>query len=68
MQAEGIRTGDRYDALDDRGRVIGGWTATGDAVIDGDTVYVPVRYHDGPEGTNQWRLGSQVPLSFGAGG
>jgi hypothetical protein len=69
MQAEGIKAGDRYDVLDDRGQVIGGWTATGDAVIgEHNRVRVPVRFHDGEEGTNSWAAGMQVPLTFGAGG
>jgi hypothetical protein len=73
MQAEGIRTGDRYDMFNDRGRVTGGWTATGDAVITyddqigRDQVYVPVRYHDGGDGVRVWNVGQQVPLTFGAG-
>jgi hypothetical protein len=67
MQAEEIRTGDRYDVLDDRGRVTGGWTATGDAVVEDGYVYASVRFHDGQEGTNSWPVGQQVPLSFGAG-
>lgn len=73
MQAEGIRTGDRYDELNDRGRVTGGWTATGDAVVafsdahGQDMVYVPVTTHDGQEGALTFEVGEQVALSFGAG-
>jgi hypothetical protein len=67
MQAEGIRNGDRYDALDDRGRVYGGWTATGNAVVEKGYAYIPVRFHDGQEGTNSYPVGTQVPLTFGAG-
>ena len=67
MQAEGIRAGDRYDVTDDRGRVRGGWTATGDAVIDGSRVYVPVRQHDGRESTRSYAVGEHVDLTFGAG-
>jgi hypothetical protein len=69
MQAKALKTGDRYDVTDDRGRVTGGWTATGDAVIGDDgSVYLPVKYHDGQEGTNTWAdPETQVPLSWGAG-
>lgn len=70
MQAEGIREGDRLDVYDDRGRVIGGWTATGNAVVVGELskrVYVPVKYHDGTEGTNHWPVGMQVPITWGSG-
>jgi hypothetical protein len=66
MQAEGIRKGDRYD-VNSGGRITGGWTATGDAVVEDGWVYVPVRYHDGQEGTNSYQVGRQVPLTFGAG-
>lgn len=66
MQAQGIRNGDRYDEVNDQGRVIGGWTAIGDAVIENGEVFVPVRYHDGGDGTRVWDVGQQVPLSFGA--
>lgn len=67
MQAEGIRTGDRYDQLNGQGKVIGGWTATGDAVIEDGKVRVPVVHHDGGDGVREWDLGTQVPLTFGAG-
>lgn len=67
MQAEGIRKGDRYDATDSRGRVIGGWTATGDAVVEGSVVCVPTISHEGIETTLVRRLGEQVSLSFGVG-
>lgn len=68
MQAEGIKAGDRHDDYDDHGKATGGWTATGDAVVDGDSVLVPVRYHDGADGWNGYRVGQQVDLSWGAGG
>lgn len=68
MQAEGIRTGDRYDQLDGRGRTTGGWTATGDAVVEAGMVYIPVRYHDGLDSVITRIVGAQVDLTFGAGG
>lgn len=74
MQAEGIKAGDRHDEYDDRGRVSGGWTATGDAVVafsdahDQDMAYVPVRLHSGQEGALAFEIGEQVSLSWGAGG
>ena len=66
MQAEGIKAGDRYDHRIG-GRITGGWTATGDAVVNGNSVLVPVRYHDGAEGVNGYVVGQQVDLSFEAG-
>jgi hypothetical protein len=74
MQAEGIRTGDKSETYDDHGRVIAGWTATGDAVVafseeDGkDMVFVPVKHYDGGEGARVFEIGANVPLSWGAGG
>lgn len=73
MQAEGIRAGDRHDDHDDRGRVTGGWTATGDAVVrfsdahGQNMVYVPVTTHDGQEGALAFEPGEQVALTWGAG-
>lgn len=73
MQAEGIRKGGRYDELNDRGRVTGGWTATGDAVVafsdahGRDMVYVPVTTHAGQEGALSFEPGEPVPLTFGSG-
>lgn len=72
MQAEGIRKGDRYDAVDDNGQATGGgWTATGDAEIKGDQVYVPVVYHEGGQpahgGAIVRKIGTQVPITYGAG-
>lgn len=68
MQAEGIKNGDRHDEYDGRGRVFGGWTATGDAVVEGNSVFIPIRRHDGRETTLVKTLGEQVELSFGVGG
>jgi hypothetical protein len=68
MQAEGIKAGDRSVMYDDKGRVLSGWTATGDAVVEGNDVYVPVRHLDGGDGTRIFTKGTQVPLSFGVGG
>lgn len=72
MQAEGIRKGDRFDRIHPtRGRVVGGWTATGDAVVAYDTdykrnrVFVPVRLHSGEETANVYEIGEQVDLTFG---
>lgn len=72
MQAQGIRTGDRCDVHNDQGRVIGGWTADGDAVDtileDGQhKVAFPVTTHDGQEHTAVFDYNEQVPLSFGYG-
>lgn len=67
MQAEGLRKGDRLDQYDQFGKVCGGWTATGNAVVEGDLVYVAVRHHDGQETTNVWHKGEQVPITFGVG-
>lgn len=73
MQAEGIKAGDRYDNRDGEGRIIGGWTATGDAVVEHTAeygrpmVFVPVKHHDGGEGVRVWTPGQQVPISFGKG-
>lgn len=72
MQAQGIRTGDRCDVHDAKGRVIGGWTATGDAVDtileDGQhKVAFPVTAHDGQEHTAIFDYDEQVPLAFGYG-
>lgn len=74
MQAEGIKAGDRHDDYDGRGRVSGGWTATGDAVVafsdahNQNMVYVPVTAHTGQEGALVFEVGEQVSLSWGAGG
>jgi hypothetical protein len=74
MQAEGIKAGDRHEDYDGRGRVSGGWTATGDAVVafsdahGQDMVYVPVTLHSGQEGALAFEVGEQVSLSWGAGG
>lgn len=67
MQAEGIRKGDRYDVRDQFGKVVDGWTAVGDAILEGSVVTVDVRYHDGSERALAWHRGEQVPLSFGVG-
>ena len=72
MQAQGIRTGDRCDVHDDRGRVIGGWTADGDAaeivLEDGQRkVAFPVTTHDGQEHTAVFDYDEQVSLTFGYG-
>lgn len=73
MQAEGLKAGDRYDDYDDRGRVTGGWTVTGDPVVafsdahDRDMVYVPVTAHTGQEGALVFDVGENVALSWGAG-
>lgn len=67
MQAEGIRTGDRRDKHNNQGQIVGGWTATGDAVVEGGNVYIPIRFHDGQDGTLTFSLGTQVPLTFGVG-
>lgn len=67
MQAEGIRRGDRYDIHDQFGRIVDGWTAVRDAVVEGSIVTVDVRYHDSSEKSLTWHKGEQVPLSFGAG-
>lgn len=74
MQAEGLKAGDRHDEYDSRGRVIGGWTVTGDAVVafsdahNQNMVYVPVTLHSGQEGALTFEVGEQVSLSWGAGG
>ena len=74
MQAEGIKAGDKSQTYDERGRVIAGWTATDDAVVafseeDGqDMVFVPVKHHDGGDGARVFEIGTNVPLSWGAGG
>lgn len=77
MQAEGIRTGDRCDVYDDRGQVLAGWTATGDAETrpsdehGRDMVFVPVHTHhwreEGHDDTAVFEIGEQVPLSWGSG-
>lgn len=67
MQAEGIRKGDRMDVYDDRGKVVGGWTALSNAVAEGNTVCVDVRHHDGETETKHWAKGYQVPITWGAG-
>jgi uncharacterized short protein YbdD (DUF466 family) len=74
MQAEGIKAGDKSQTYDERGKVVSGWEATGDAVVtfseeDGkDMVFVPVRHYDGGEGARVFEVGTNVPLSWGAGG
>lgn len=74
MQAEGILAGDRHETFDDRGRVKAGWTATGNAVVgwsdeeNKEFVFVPVKHHDGGDGVRVFDIGSNVPLTFGAGG
>ena len=67
MQAEGIRTGDRHDDYGHGGQVLGGWTATGNAVVIEGKVYVPVREHDGRELTYVCPAGEHIALSWGAG-
>lgn len=67
MQVEGIRTGDRYDVKDDRGRTVGGWTATGEAIVKDGRAYVPIRHHDGREDTIVKLVGTQIPITFGVG-
>lgn len=67
MQAEGIRKGDRLDVYDDRGRVNGGWTATANAVVGDGFAYIPVKKHDGGEDTLVQPVGTQIPITWGAG-
>jgi len=67
MQAQGIRTGDRHAEYDDRGRVTTGWRATGDAVVDGQKVYVAVKDFSGQEGALEFDYDEQVSLTFGSG-
>lgn len=62
-KAQDIRTGDRYEYRNERGHIIGGWTATGDAQpFEVNQVVVPVRYHDGGDGSRVWNVDTDVPV------
>lgn len=67
MQVEGLKTGDRLDTYDDRGRVSGGWTVTKDATVDDGYAYVPIRYHSGKTDSLVQPVGTQIPITWGAG-
>lgn len=47
MKAQDIKIGMKHRVRDQKGRVIAGWTATGDAVAEGGMVYIAVKYLDG---------------------
>lgn len=70
-KAQDIRTGDHYEYRNERGHIIGGWTATGDAQpyaepepgeVKEDQVVVPVKYHDGGQGARIWIVDTDVPV------
>ena len=67
MKAQDIKAG-MTCTLKEGNRVLGGWKATGDAVVEFDStvgrnqVFVPVLYYDGGWGTRIFELGTEVPM------
>jgi hypothetical protein len=62
MKAQDIKTGDTLTYLNWGRKVMGGWTATGDAVVEGNQVYVPAKDFTGSEGTHIFKLDEEVPI------
>lgn len=48
MKAQDVKAGHKHVERAS-GKIVGGWKATGDAVVDGGMVYIPVKYFDGLE-------------------
>jgi hypothetical protein len=62
VKAQDIKLGMSYTMRDSKNRISGGWKATGDAVVEGNEVYVPVRYYDGGDGARVFDLDQEVPI------
>jgi hypothetical protein len=62
MKAQDIKNGDTQTVRNDRGRITGGWKATGDAVVKDGIVYVPVQYFDGQDGTQFYGIETDVQV------
>lgn len=61
MKAEDIKAGMKY-TMRRNDRIVGGWKATGDAVVEGNEVFVPVEFYDGSQGSRVFDLGHEVPM------
>lgn len=62
MLAQDIKTGATFRDRDHKGRMVSGWTATGDAVIEDGAVHVVVQYYDGGDGVRIWPFNTEVPV------
>lgn len=61
MKAQDIKEGMKY-TLRRGDKIVGGWKATGDAVVEGNEVFVPVKHYDGGEGTRVFDLDMHIPV------
>jgi len=63
MKAQDIKAGMTYTIKAGK-HVVGGWKATGDAVVsdNGVYVYVPVRFYSGEDGAREFDYDYEIPM------
>lgn len=61
MKAQDIKAGMTY-TIKVGNELVGGWKATGDAVVQGRKVFVPVKFYAGPEGAREFDFDYEIPM------
>lgn len=61
MMAQEIKAGMTY-TIKAGEKLVGGWRATGDAVVKGNKVLVPVKNYSGEDGAREFDLNHQIPM------
>lgn len=61
MKAQDIKAGMTY-TIKAGNMLVGGWRATGDAVVDGLKVFVPVKHYSGQDGAIEFKLNHEIPM------
>ena len=61
MKAQDIKAGMTY-TIKAGNQLVGGWRATGDAVVDGRKVFVPVKRYSGQDGAMEFDFDHEIPM------
>lgn len=61
MKAQDIKTGMTYTIKAGR-HLVGGWRATGNAVVQGRKVIVPVKFYSGEDGAREFDFDHEIPM------
>lgn len=61
MKAQDIKAGMTY-TIKAGNHIVGGWEATGDAVVQGRKVFVPVKHYAGQDGALEFKYDYEIPM------